>query len=42
MIYPPNNSSPMDASFIDADIENCERIMSGIEGDRDITLAITR
>jgi hypothetical protein len=38
----------MHASIIDADIENCERIMSGIEGDRDIsspsmaTLAITR
>ncbi|MCD7817504.1 MAG: hypothetical protein LUH07_00395, partial [Lachnospiraceae bacterium] len=35
-ICPPHNGSPMDASIIDAFIENCDRIMSGIEGEKDI------
>ena len=36
LICPAHNGSPMDPSIIDAFIENCERIMSGIEGKRDI------
>lgn len=37
MICPAHNSSPMRTSIIDAYIENYERIMSGIEGDSDIS-----
>jgi len=36
LICPAHNGSPMDPSIIDSFIENCERIMSGIEGKRDI------
>ena len=36
LICPPHNGSPMHVSALDNFIENCERIMSGIEGDTDI------
>jgi glyoxylase-like metal-dependent hydrolase (beta-lactamase superfamily II) len=36
-ICPAHNGSPMDAGIIDFFIENCERIMRGIEGKRDIS-----
>ena len=36
-ICPAHNGSPMDASIIDAFIENCQRILSGIDGKRDIS-----
>ncbi len=35
-ICPPHNGSPMDAGIIDAFLENCDRILSGIEGEKDI------
>lgn len=35
-ICPPHNGSPMHAKVVDYFIENCDRIMSGIEGERDI------
>jgi hypothetical protein len=38
MICLAKNGFPVHASIIDADIENCEHIMSGIKGDRDISL----
>ena len=37
LICPAHNGSPMDASIVNAFIENCERILSGIEGKRDIS-----
>jgi hydroxyacylglutathione hydrolase len=36
-ICPGHNGSPMDASILDAFIENCERVMGGIEGKKDIS-----
>jgi hydroxyacylglutathione hydrolase len=36
-ICPGHNGSPMDASIIEPFIENCERIINGIEGKRDIS-----
>lgn len=36
MICPPHNGSPMHSTIIDYFIENCDRIMNGIEGDTDI------
>jgi glyoxylase-like metal-dependent hydrolase (beta-lactamase superfamily II) len=36
MICPPHNGTPIHAAMIDDMIENCDRIMSGIEGERDI------
>ena len=37
MICSAHNGSPMDASILDAFIENCERILSGIEGKRELS-----
>jgi glyoxylase-like metal-dependent hydrolase (beta-lactamase superfamily II) len=34
-LCPAHNGSPMDPCIIDAFIENCERIMNGVEGKRD-------
>ena len=34
-ICPPHNGSPIDPLFLDYMLENCERILSGIEGDKD-------
>jgi hydroxyacylglutathione hydrolase len=36
-LCPGHNGSPIDAEYIDFMIENCERILSGIEGKIDIT-----
>lgn len=36
LVCPPHNGSPIDGHVIDFFMENCQRIMSGIEGDRDI------
>lgn len=36
MLCPPHNGSPIHALFLDYLIENCERIMNGIEGDMDV------
>ena len=36
LICPAHNGAPIDASFLDILIENCERILSGIEGDDDV------
>ncbi len=36
MICPAHNGTPMHAMMVDFFIENCDRIMSGIEGDTDI------
>lgn len=36
MICPPHNGTPIHAAVIDYFIENCDRILQGIEGDRDI------
>ena len=35
-ICPPHNGSPIDIALLDYTIENCDRIMSGIEGMEDI------
>lgn len=35
-LCPPHNGSPIDAKFLEYLVENCERIMSGIEGDQDV------
>ncbi len=35
-ICPPHNGSPMDISMLDNMIENCERIMAGHEGSKEI------
>ena len=37
ILCPGHNGSPIDAEYIDFFIENCERILSGIEGKIDIT-----
>ncbi len=37
MICPPHNGSSVHAEFLKYLLENCERIMSGIEGDKDIS-----
>ncbi|MGN0998818.1 MAG: MBL fold metallo-hydrolase [Faecousia sp.] len=36
MICPPHNGTPVHAKVVDYFIENCERILSGIEGEQDI------
>lgn len=36
-ICPGHNGSPMDATILDTFIENCERILSGIEGKKNIS-----
>ncbi len=36
VVCPPHNGSPIDIAILDYMIENCERIMSGIEGMEDI------
>lgn len=36
IICPPHNGTPMDVKIIDYFLENCDRILSGIEGDKDI------
>lgn len=36
-ICPAHNGSPMDAAILDTFIENCDRILSGIEGKKDIS-----
>lgn len=35
-ICPPHNGSPFHAKFLEYLVENCDRIMSGIEGDNDV------
>ncbi len=39
LICPGHNGAPADGSMVDAFIENCERIMSGIEGSKKISSA---
>lgn len=36
MLCPPHNGSPIDAVFLEYIVENCERIMAGVEGDMDV------
>lgn len=36
MICPPHNGSPMSSRILDAFLENCDRILAGVEGERDI------
>lgn len=36
LVCPPHNGTPIDASIIDDLLENCERILAGHEGDKDI------
>ena len=36
MICPPHNGTPFHAKFLEYLVENCDRIMSGIEGDLDV------
>lgn len=36
MICPPHNGSPVHADILDYFIENCDRVMSGIEGETDV------
>lgn len=37
LICPGHNGTPMDKSILDAFIENCERIMSGMQGKKDLS-----
>ena len=36
VVCPPHNGSPIDIAILDYMIENCERIMSGVEGMEDV------
>lgn len=36
MLCPPHNGSPIDAKFLEYLVENCNRILSGIEGESDV------
>ena len=36
MVCPPHNGSPFDKHFLDYLVENCERIMDGVEGDPNV------
>ena len=36
MVCPPHNGSPFHAKFLEYLVENCQRILSGIEGDNDV------
>lgn len=36
VLCPPHNGSPLHRLFLDYLVENCDRIMSGIEGDNDV------
>ena len=35
-VCPPHNGAPFHAKFLEYIVENCDRIMSGIEGDNDV------